>query len=123
MVVDDDENWIFVSKILLKKAGIGKEIITAKNGLEAITKLKDLVAAEDKKLPDIIFLDIRMPVMDGFEFLEETTKTEALNLSQTKVYICSSSLSPGDQERAALYPVAGFLTKPLTKEVLQEILR
>ncbi|KAA3437510.1 response regulator [Rufibacter hautae] len=122
MIVDDDESWIFVSKLLLKKAGIQNGIITAKNGLEAFTKLQELVSAEDKKLPDLIFLDIRMPVMDGFEFLERTTKTDPIDLSQTKVYICSSSLNPGDKEKAALYPVAGFLTKPLSKEILQGII-
>ncbi len=122
MIVDDDENWIFVSKLLLKRVGLQNGIITAKNGLEAFTKLQDLASAGDKKLPDLILLDIRMPVMDGFGFLEKTTKTDPIDLSQTKVYICSSSLNPGDKEKAALYPIAGFLTKPLTKEVLQGIL-
>lgn len=122
LVVDDDDNWIFVSKLILKKAGIGEEVLTARNGLDALTKLKNLGAVSPKNLPDLIFLDIRMPVMDGFEFLEEAIKPHGLDLSHTKIYMCSSSLNPHDQERASLFPVSGFLTKPLTKESLWEAL-
>ncbi|KAA3437508.1 response regulator [Rufibacter hautae] len=122
MVVDDDDNWIFISKINLKKAGLGKEIITARNGREAIDKLEELAATGEKKLPALIFVDIRMPVMDGFEFLEQISQTGKIDLGQSKVYMCSSSLNPADKERSAKYPIAGFLTKPVTKEVLLNLL-
>ncbi len=122
MVVDDDDNWIFISKINLKKAGLAKEIITARNGREAIDKLEELAASGEKNLPALIFVDIRMPVMDGFEFLEQITQKSKLDLGQSKVYMCSSSLNPADKERSAQYPIAGFLTKPVTKEVLLNLL-
>ncbi|WP_246151051.1 response regulator [Adhaeribacter aerolatus] len=120
LLVDDDDNWCFLSKKILKKAGIGEEILTAHNGREALKKLQDLTA-NGEKLPDLIFLDIKMPVMDGFEFLEALTKTPELNLDQTRIYMCTSSFHPKDRERAELYPIAGFLTKPLTPEVLKEL--
>ncbi|ALI97895.1 response regulator [Rufibacter tibetensis] len=122
MVVDDDDNWIFISKINLKKAGVGKEIITARNGREALTKLQDLAATGEKKLPELIFVDIRMPVMDGFEFLEQITQEGTIDLGQSRVYMCSSSLNPADKERSCQYPIAGFITKPVTREILQSIL-
>jgi CheY-like chemotaxis protein len=121
LVVDDDENWCFISKRMLSKASMGKEIITAKNGLEALNKLQQY-AANGEKLPELIFLDIKMPVMDGFEFLEELSSLDNLNLSDTKIFICSSSLHPKDQERAAQHAVAGFLSKPFTTDVLSAIM-
>ena len=121
MIVDDEDNWCFVIKKILQKAGIGKQIITANNGLEALKKLQALAAAKEK-LPALIFLDLKMPVMDGFEFLEAATTAAELNLSQTRIYILTSSFLPKDKERASGYPVAGFISKPLTQEILAEIL-
>lgn len=121
LVVDDDDNWCFVSKKILQKAGIGKEIITVNNGQEALDMVRAL-ASEGKKLPDVIFLDIKMPVMDGFQFLDVATKSKDLDLSRTKIFVCSSSFLSKDKERANLYPVAGFITKPLTMETLKDIL-
>jgi CheY-like chemotaxis protein len=121
LVVDDDDNWCFLSKRILQKAGVGKQVITAQNGLAAINKLETMVA-KGEQLPELIFLDIKMPVMDGFEFLDEITKTARLDLSQTRIFICSSSFHLQDRERAKLYPIAGFITKPLTPEILKDIL-
>lgn len=121
MVVDDDDNWCFISKKILRKAGFQNQIITATNGQEALKKLQE-IAAHGEKMPELIFLDIKMPVMDGFTFLDEITGSPELDLSQTQIFICSSSFLPKDKERAKLYPVAGFITKPLTLETLNEII-
>jgi CheY-like chemotaxis protein len=121
LVVDDDDNWCFVAKKLLKREGVGKEVITASNGLNALQKLQ-AITANGGKLPELIFLDIKMPVMNGFEFLDEVTKLEELDLSQTRIYVCSSSVNSKDKEKADLYPVAGYIPKPLTQEILRDIL-
>jgi CheY-like chemotaxis protein len=121
LVVDDDENYRYVVKWILQKSGFDQQIITTHNGLEALRKLQAMAANGDK-LRDLIFLDIKMSVMDGFEFLEEITQLSELNLSQTKIYMCSSSMLSKDKEQAYLYPIAGFLTKPLTSEILKNIL-
>jgi CheY-like chemotaxis protein len=121
LVVDDDDNWCYVTELLLQDCGVGKQIITAKNGLEAIKRLQ-AIATSAEKLPELIFLDIKMPVMDGFEFLDEVTKSASLDLSHTRIFMYTSSFLPKDKERASQYPVAGFLTKPLTEEVLRDIL-
>lgn len=120
MVVDDDDDYCFVTKIMLRKAGIGKQIIVASDGQEALNKLYEF-AATGEKLPSIIFLDLKMPVMDGFDFLEEATKSD-LNLSQTKIFVTTSSVLPKDKEKASAYPIAGFISKPLNHDVLRELL-
>lgn len=121
MVVDDDDNWCFISKKILEKAGIGKKIITANNGLEALKILQENANNGDK-LPELIFLDIKMPVLDGFGFLEEATKSKELDLSQSRIFICSSSFLAKDKEKAKLYPVEDFITKPLTLEIVNKII-
>jgi CheY-like chemotaxis protein len=121
LVIDDDDNWCFISQRVLKKAGVGKQILTASNGLEGIQKLMG-INAEGEKLPDLIFLDIKMPVMDGFEFLDELSKSTELDLRHTRIYICTSSFHHQDREKADLFGVAGFITKPLTEDILKEIL-
>jgi CheY-like chemotaxis protein len=121
MVVDDSESWRYLSKRILQKAGVGKPIITADNGLEAIKKLQMLLASRGK-LPDLIFLDIKMPVMDGFEVLEEITKWPDLDLNQTRIFLCTTSTHFRDKERASQYPVGGYITKPLTQEIISNIL-
>lgn len=121
LVVDDDENWCYLSKKILERAGFSREILTVKNGQEALNLLEKNFEAHLKQ-PDLIFLDIKMPVMDGFEFLEAVLKKENINLDHIRIYICSSSFNPKDKERANLYPIAGYISKPLTKEILAEIL-
>jgi len=96
MVIDDDRDWCFVTKMVLQRAGIGKHVTTAHNGLEALKKMQ-AIAASEEKLPELIFLDLRMPVMNGFEFLEEVTNSSELNLHQTKIFIVTSSYLPQDK--------------------------
>lgn len=121
MVIDDDQDWCFVIKMILQRVGFGKKVITANNGLVALQKLQ-ANAASGEKLPALIFLDLRMPVMDGFEFLDKITNLSEINLHQTKIFIVTSSNLPQDKEKAMGYTIAGFISKPLTPETLSDIL-
>jgi CheY-like chemotaxis protein len=121
LVVDDEENWIYIYKSILAEVGIGKEIISAKNGLEALKQLQAM-AAHGKMLPELIFLDLKMPVMDGFELLDQLTKSSELNMSHTRIFMSTSSFLTKDKERAKHYPVAGFINKPFTAEILRDLL-
>ncbi len=122
LVVDDDDNFCFLTKLLLREAGVGNRVITAGNGLEAMHTLRAM-AAGGEKLPELILLDIKMPVMDGFEFLDQLAQSPELSLHGTRIFMSTSSFLPRDKERASGYPIAGFLTKPLTEESLHEVLR
>lgn len=121
MVVDDDEDYCFVTEMILRNAGVGNQVVIASDGLEALQELQKMTD-KGEKLPAIIFLDLKMPVMDGFEFLEAVTTSTQLNLGQTKIFVTTSSVLPKDREKAATYPIAGFVPKPLNKDMLKEIL-
>ncbi|WP_162052183.1 response regulator [Pontibacter pamirensis] len=119
LVIDDDANIIFLTKRLLSSVGIEKQVDIAYNGVEGLAHIRE--AAAQGRLPQLILLDIRMPEMDGFTFMEELDKLN-LNLTDTKIVLLSSSQSPWDREKAAKSSAVAFLHKPLTKETLQSII-
>ncbi|MEQ8219930.1 MAG: response regulator [Arenibacter sp.] len=110
LLVEDDETTNFISKIILKSAGF-LNVEEALNGMEACRHL-------EKDCPDLIFLDINMPVMDGWEFLDE--KKVSAPCKDAKIAILTSSTHPEDQKRAENYPcVIAYLEKPLTNEKVE----
>jgi CheY-like chemotaxis protein len=121
LVVDDEDNWCYVTKILFQDTGSVKRVLTANNGLEALKKLQTGIA-NGENMPELIILDLKMPVMDGFGFLENLTKMQEIDLSKTRIYITTSSFLSKDKEKAKLYPIAGYITKPLTEEIIRDIL-
>lgn len=121
LVVDDEDNWLYVTKILLQDSGSVKRVLTANNGLEALKKLQTLMA-NGEKMPEVMIVDLKMPVMDGFEFLENLTKSQNMDLGYTKIFITTSSFLTKDKERAKQYPISGYITKPLTEEIVRDIL-
>lgn len=123
LIVDDDHISCFVTTNILKRAQIARHIITVHSGLEALEMLIEL-SVNNKKLPEIILLDLNMLGMDGFEFLEELTQ-QHISLSHTKVFILTNSLHSRDKEKANASPIviSDYLTKPLTQECLSVILQ
>lgn len=118
-LIDDDETSNFLNNILLNQMNIVEKIEISKNGKEALKKVK---SSQDLDWPEVILLDINMPVMDGFEFLEEFSKINKSS-GKTKVIILTSSDSKRDLEKAKNYKIAGYLNKPLTKEKLENIFK
>ncbi|MFD3003470.1 response regulator [Pontibacter toksunensis] len=119
LVIDDDINFVFLTKRLLSSVGIGKQVEIAYNGAQGLTHIRE--AASQGRLPQLILLDIKMPLMDGFTFMEELVKLN-MNLTDTRIVLLSSSQSPWDREKAAKSPAAAFLHKPLTKDKLRSIM-
>ena len=113
-----DDNYIdnFVTSRLLENFNFAESIIISQSSSEAIESLR-----EGKVTPDVIFLDLRMPVMDGFEFLLEYDKLE-IEKNGVKIFMLSSSLDPTDMRRSlANKYVTQFIHKPLTKKILEDI--
>lgn len=120
-VVDDDDIYIYGIKKMLKRNPLCKELKTFRNGEEALTFFKDLTI-HPKDIPDIIILDINMPVMDGWEFLEEFIPLRPKLQKEVVVYMVSSSIDIHDIERAKnISAVSDYIVKPITEEKLAEL--
>jgi len=120
LVIEDEEIGRYIVTSVLKRMGIGKEILIAINGLEALKLLRKLCV--NQSCPELIFLDIKMPVINGFEFLTELEKSNDIDISGSKIILLSSSANPKDLEKAEYYPFITYMYKPLTREKLQQVL-
>lgn len=123
LCVDDDPVTLMLCKKVISKTEFANEIITAQNGEEALLyfdTLKD--KGTNNRPPKLIFLDLNMPVMGGWEFLDHFGKTEYSEFSTTKVFILSSTIDPEDLEKAKTHTmVIDFLSKPITQSMLDYV--
>ncbi|HYG38358.1 MAG TPA: response regulator [Cytophagales bacterium] len=117
LLVDDDPVANFLHEDLIKRC-LMSEVEVANNGMEALDKIN--AGLEIKSFPDLILLDINMPIMDGFEFLEAFDKIP--EKPPVKIVILSSSISPRDISSAQKYNIEGYINKPLSFSKLQEAL-
>jgi len=121
-LVDDDATFVFMTKKIIRSTAIDSNINEFADGEAAIDFLKDHLD-HNEPLPDVIFLDLNMPIMDGWGFLEEYTSLVARIKKKVKLYIVSSSISPHDIEHAKHFStVSDFIIKPLLKEKFIEII-
>ena len=119
LLVDDDEEDIFYHQLIIERMGIAESVQFAHNGLEALAFLKK----EGQVIPELIFLDINMPKMNGWEFLEEYKHLSPSQKARITIVMLTTSANPSDIQKAQeLADVNGYRSKPLTKEMLQEIL-
>jgi CheY-like chemotaxis protein len=117
MCIEDDPITTMLFKKVVQKAIFAKEIIYATNGEEAINLIHDF--SKQNTLPQLIFLDLNMPIMGGWEFLDLFNNSEYFNSNYTKVIILSSTIDPKDIKKSKTYPnVIDFLSKPITVEKL-----
>jgi CheY-like chemotaxis protein len=122
LLVDDDEPTTFMYKMVLEESGCADRIHIAQGGTEAIDFLISAAQREEKDYPDLIFLDINMPRMDGWEFLQQYQKMAGGKKKQTVIIMLSTSLNPDDETRAAhIHEIAAFRHKPLTAGIVREI--
>lgn len=122
LLVDDDEINNFISIKLIKKAILQTEITACLNGRFAIDQLLSMQQKDPNNLPDYILLDINMPIMNGWEFLDEYKRLGIDPLKKTKIYIISSSVFSNDISKAKSYQlVYDFISKPLNVERIREI--
>lgn len=120
LCVDDDPITLMLYKKVIIKAEFGHTILFAQNGEQALDLFTKCTAGELQNIPDVIFLDLNMPVMNGWDFLEHFTKDFYPLYKHIKVVILSSSIDPSDYLHAKKYEVVThFLSKPITVEMLQ----
>jgi CheY-like chemotaxis protein len=119
LLIDDDETTNFLTRITIKKTNLGNVIQECLNGKEGVEFFEELQNKPDALRPDIILLDLNMPILDGWQFLDEFKQFN----STAQVYIMSSSNYPEDIQNASNYPlVKGYIVKPLTTEKAIELL-
>lgn len=120
-LVDDDDTFVFLTRKSLERSELVDNIETFCNWQEAIDYIEENINNK-KFLPEIILLDLCMPILDGWQFLEQYTKIDKKIQKKISIYIYSSSISPHDIARAkTLNEVTDFIIKPISKEKLIDI--
>ncbi|WP_103071318.1 response regulator [Aquimarina sediminis] len=116
LLVDDSKSTNFFNKIIIEKVACVEEIFIAENGKQALTYI------QSEMVPEIIFLDINMPVMDGWEFIAEYQKLEKQYKESIIVLMLGAELSKEEKEKAeGIIEIKEYQKKMLTKEVVCNI--
>ncbi len=117
MLIDDNYIDNFVTRRILEGSNFADHVVVSQSATEAIQLLQS-----GSVKPDVIFLDIRMPLMGGFEFLQEYEKLDIAGKSNIKIFMLSSSLDPADMKKSVNNKfITQFIHKPLTQKALDEI--
>lgn len=120
-IVDDDDVYQYTVTRALKSDSLAKKILVFSDGEEALDFLTDNIANKPI-LPDVIFLDVNMPIMDGWQFLEEYVKIKPRVGKQITIYMVTSSVDPVDVDRAKKFSeISDYLVKPIQPDQIREL--
>jgi CheY-like chemotaxis protein len=114
LLVDDDKICNFITEATLNRLGFAKEIHAVLNGKEALELINKHLTG-DLAVPDIIFLDLNMPIMNGFQFIEAFEKLDFPKKNNVTIVVLTSSENPEDIIKAKKLGVSHYMTKPINE--------
>ena len=118
-VIDDDPIYTYLTDKVMKMVDFSNHIEFFKDGEDALNSLKPRLRS-GRNVPEIIFLDLNMPIIDGWQFLDEIVKIN--HKKKVIIYVVSSSIDPADTKRAESYSIVDkYVVKPITPEMLEEL--
>lgn len=128
LLVDDDEGTNYFNQLIIAEMDIAEKVVVTWNGKEAIdylTNQGDYVSnGRQFPQPDLIFLDINMPKMDGWDFLAAYEHLDEQQKAKIIIVMLTTSFNPNDQHRAAkISSVTDYKNKPLSEEIIREVVR
>ncbi len=119
-IIDDDPIFVFGTKKMMEHVNFSERIIVYQDGQEALDSLS-LLASQIDLFPEVIFLDLNMPIMDGWQFLDEFIKI--IPPRPTTIYVVSSSVDPNDTEKVKNYDIVNdYIVKPMGVNELHSVL-
>lgn len=125
MLVDDNEIDNFINQKMIEGCNFAEKVYVHTSGRSALEFLQNIERNKDfprELIPQVIFLDISMPIMDGFQFLDEFQKLSNQITQNVKIMLLTSSINPLDQQKSSNIPsIANYMNKPLTKDHLSKI--
>jgi CheY-like chemotaxis protein len=122
-LIDDDHIYQFTARKMLESTGLARQIYSFYDGKAAIQYLQNEENISQNKVPDVIFLDINMPIMDGWQFLEAYKSLVGRFPRPVTVYMVSSSVDDYDIQRARQFEeVADYLIKPMQREKYRQLI-
>lgn len=123
LLVDDDETTNYLNLRLIEQLNLTDKLLVAQNGQQALDLVIEHCQTATPTCPALILLDVKMPVMNGFEFLEAYSKLPLAHPNAIIIVVLTTSLHPQDVQRVQQLNIAGFLNKPLTRDKVNEILQ
>lgn len=122
VLIEDNETTSFLNNRLLSRLGVARQVSSFSKADEALDFLWGAQAHDTQAVPDLVFVDLKMPGMSGFDFLERYSQLPADAQARTVVAVLTTSMHGADTARVAQYPNVEYLTKPLTEEKMQRLL-
>ena len=123
LLVDDDPATNHLNERLLKQLGVADQYLSANDGAEAFAALEQLAAEANPSSPVLVLLDVKMPGMDGMAFVEAYKRLPENHQQSVVIVMHTATMNSVDIGRIEALPIAGLVSKPLTREKVDTILK